>query len=225
MNQVIALSPTDLVPAQQSLIGWCEQRVAHWDAQKVEAQAGLDHAVKNKWKQGPFKVALAKATKKVGFYTKVRSAIEAGYLMVPNFPLEIFAIRTTKTEARSADSTSNWQRQFEQKPSVLPEGAGEYKSPIPEKLTYDDTDKEGKDVTHYYPGELEDELEVPMHLVKPQIMAAVDRARALRLFDQIGVSTDRRGDPIVCGQILSGTGWSAKRVTFFVAWFVDLDTL
>jgi hypothetical protein len=224
MNHIIALSPTDLVPAQQSLIGWCDQRITHWIAEQKEATDGHKHALANKWNAAPFKRLIQKANRKIGFYKKVRQAIEAGYLIVPNFPLNIFAIRTTAVEARADESSSRWSN-FEQSCRVLSPGEGEYRNPLPTKDTYADTNKEGKEVTMYYPTELKDELEIPLHLVKPEIMRAVDKARCLKLFDQIGIATDMHADPIICGQILEGNSASSKRVTFFVAWYVDLDSI
>jgi len=224
MNHVIALSPTDLAPAQQSLIGWCDQRIAHWIAEHKEATEGYEHAVKNKWKAGPFQRIVQRANRRIGFYRKVKAAIEAGYLIVPNFPIEIFAIRTNAVEARSDESTARWA-QFRQNPRALAQGEGRYVNPIPVKYTDERDTKDGKTETVYYPAELDTELEIPLHLVKPEIMRAVDKARALKLFDQIGIVTDRQADPIVCGQIVEGAGMSAKRVTFFVAWYVDLDAL
>jgi hypothetical protein len=223
MNHIIALSPTDLAPAQQSLLSWCDQRIAHWIAEHKDANEAAQHAVLNNWKAGPFRNIVQKANRKIGFYKKVRQAIEAGYLIVPNFPLNIFAIRTTATEARDDESRSRWDR-FEQKPRVLPAGEGEYRNPIPAKDAV--TEKDGdKDVTMYYPTELSSELEIPMHLVKPEIMRAVDQARSLKLFDQIGIASDYRADPIICGQILEGNSGSSKQITFFIAWYVDLNDI
>jgi len=224
MNHVIALSPTDLAPAQQSLIGWCDKRIEHWIAEQKESTEGLEHATKNKWKTEPFRRLVQKANRRIGFYRKVKSAIEAGYLIVPNFPIEVFAIRTNAVEARSDESMSRWET-FRQSAKALPQGSGQYVNPIPAKYSDDREVKDGKTQTFYYPAELDTELEIPLHLVKPEIMRAVDKARALKLFDQIGIVTDRQADPIVCGQILEGAGFSAKRVTFFLAWYVDLDAI
>jgi hypothetical protein len=224
MNHIIALSPTDLAPAQQSLLGWCDQRIAHWVAEHKDANEAHQQAVSGGWKTTPFRNLMQKANRKIGFYKKVRQAIEAGYLIVPNFPLNIFAIRTTATEAKGDDSRSRWER-FEQNARVLPPGEGEYRNPIPAKDEMIQKDKEGKDVTVYYPTDLSTELEIPLHLVKPEIMRAVDKARGLKLFDQIGICSDYQADPIICGQILEGNSSSSKRVTFFVAWYVDLDSI
>ena len=225
MNHLVALTPTDLATAQHSLIEWCDQRINHWICERKEAHEAHAHAVSHKWKSEPFLRLMKKADRRIGFYRKVRAALDAGYLIVPNFPMQIFAIRTTKTDARYEER--NWNNGFEQKHQRLEQGKGEYKSSMP--LVFHETrkrtdDKEGTEKV-YYPGKLRDEIEIPAHLVKPQIMQAVDRARALRLFDSIGIVSDQAADPIVCGQIESEAGWGSKRVTFFLAWFVDLDKL
>jgi len=223
MNHLIALSPTDLAPAQQSLIEWCDKRIDHWIAERREAQEGYDHAIAHKWKASQFKRIMLKADRRIGFYRKVRAAIDAGYLIVPNFPMDVFAIRTGAGRGRYIEKSYNTG--FRQEPRLLEQGQGEYKNPMPEVFSSNRDDGKGGKKSVYYPGALQDELEIPMHLVKPEIMQAVDRARALKLFDQIGIVTDQKADPIVCGQILSESGWGQKRVTFFIAWFVDLDKL
>lgn len=225
MNHLIALSPTDLAPAQQSLIQWCDQRISHWISERREAHEAYEHAVSHKWRAEPFKRLMKKADRRIGFYRKIRTAIEAGYLIVPNFPMQIFAIRTGKTAAHYEEKSYN--SGFEQKPQRLEQGKGEYKSAHPLVFREDRKRTDGKEGTEkvYYPGKLRDEIEIPAHLVKPQILQAVDRARALKLFDSIGIVSDQRADPIVCGQIESESGWGNKRVTFFIAWFVDLDKL
>lgn len=225
MNHVIALSPTDLAPAQASLIQWVDQRITHWIAERKDSHDAYEHAVAHKWKAEPFKRAMKKADKRIGFYRKIRSAIEAGYLIVPNFPLNIFAIRTKAENGRYAEANYRHSEALVQGPQHLPQGSGDYKNPNPFLITDEREDGNGGTRTVYSPGELSDELEIPMQLVKPEIMQAVDRAKALKLFDSIGVCQDRQADPIVCGQIEDGSGWNRKRVTFFIAWFVDLDSL
>lgn len=224
MNHLVALSPTDLAPAQASLTDWCDQRIAHWKGEEREASAQFKHAVENKWGSKPFARLAQKAARKVLFYSKVKEAIALGYLIVPNFPLEIFAIRTN-AEFAKADSSSYRHDRFEQTAKALPQGDGQYMNPIPLKESEERPEKDGKTKTYFFPTEMRDELEVPFHLVKPAIMRAVDAARAHKLFDQIGICTDRKADPIVCGQILEDGSWGAKRVTFFLAWYVDLDSI
>lgn len=222
-TQIIALSPTDLAPAQQSLLGWCDQRIAHWLDEQREVKEACDHAIQNKWKAEPFRRALQKANRKIGFYRKIRAAIEAGYLIVPNFPLELFAIRTNAESARADEST--YRKRFAQNPKHLPQGVGEYKNPLPVVYSSTRQDAKGKDEKFYWPEELSEELEIPAQLVKPEIMRAIDKARGLKLFDGIGICSDRQADPIVCGQIAESSSWGAKRVTFFIAWFVDMEDL
>lgn len=223
-TQLVALSPTDLAPAQQSLLGWCDQRIKHWLVEQKDAKEAYEYAVKQKWNGSRFRTQMQKAGRKLGFYRKVRRAVELGYLIVPNLPLNIIAIRTDRTEAKEDESRSKWSR-FEQSGRVLPAGEGSYKSPIPARDSYMDKDKEGKDVEVYFPTDLQDELEVPVRLQKPEVLRAVDQARAHKLFDEIGVCDDASADPIVCGVVREGHAWNSKRVTFFLAWYIDLNDI
>lgn len=220
-TQIVALSPTDLAPAQQSLLGWCDQRIEHWLVEEREAKEAYAYAVKQKWNASRFRTQLNKAGRKIGFYRKVRRAIELGYLIVPNLPLDVLAIRTTAIDARSDESTYRHSR-FAQNPKILPEGEGRYMNPNPAVYSDERAKADGKKETFYYPAELSDELELPVRLQKPQVLKAIDQARAQKLFDTIGVCSDRSADPIVCGVIREGNGWSDKRLTFFLAWYIDL---
>jgi hypothetical protein len=226
MNQVIALTPTELAPAQQSLRAWCEARIVHWTGKQEIARKAVDHAIAHGWKADRYNAELRRCASRVRFYRKVDRAIELGYLIVPNFPLEIFAVRTNAQSPRAQFSTSSW-KDFAQKPRILPEGEGRYISNRPTKDWLAKTTDEKGNVTQkeYFPVSLLEDIEMPFDLVRPEIMQAVDRARGLKLFDQVGVCSDRRADPIVCGQILESSSFGAKTVTFFLAWYVDLDKL
>jgi hypothetical protein len=227
-TQIIALNPSELGIAQSSLTGWCEKKIGEWDVDLKLHTEALEHAVANKWKTEGHRKAVNKAAGKIKFYEKIKAAIEAGYILVPNFPLDIFAIRTNRQNPSGKPTDAKWN-DFPQKAQALPVGEGRFVSATPTKESYDEerTNKDGskRDVTVYYPEALEEEIEIPMSLVKPEIMRAVDVARAQRIFDSIGVSTDQRGDPIVCGQIHESSAWSSKRLTFFLVWYVDLNDI
>lgn len=223
MNQVIALTPTELAPAQQSLREWCSVRIETWQKALTKAQEASDHAVRNGWKADRYNAEVRRCASRVRFYRKVDRAIELGYLIVPNFPLEIFAVRTNAQKPRAEVQT--YRARFLQKPRILPEGEGRYISSVPTVDAISAPTDTNKTRREYFPVELLEEIEMPFDLVRPEIMQAVDKARGLKLFDQIGVCSDRRADPIVCGQILESNDFNARTVTFFLAWYVDLERL
>src|SRR3989337_1738466 len=128
--QLVACSPEELAVAQKQLLDWCDQRIAAWDEQFKEAQTNYEYAKSHKWNGKPYQTQRYKAERKLLFYRKIREALEAGYVIVPNFPLDLFAIRTTREYAKSKQSTG-WRSKFEQAPQLLPTGEGEYKNPIP----------------------------------------------------------------------------------------------
>ena len=92
--------------------------------------------------------------------------------------------------------------------------------------------EDGKDVErHAYEAVDYDDPDFPVVLVKPVVLDATRRAMALRIFDRIGVVTGRKQDPIVVGEIIdprTNLRWShrsQRRVTFFIAWWLNPDDL
>jgi hypothetical protein len=68
-------------------------------------------------------------------------------------------------------------------------------------------------------------VDFPLQGVMPEVLRATSRAMALKLFDQLGVVLNNGGrDPIVVGQLLDPKG-NSRLVTFFVAWWLNTDTL
>lgn len=229
---VVASNPLEMAAAQRSMILWCARKIQAEKAEVAEAQKNLDAAKANKWSPAAWASQVKKGEKRVEFYRKIKMALEAGYYIVPPFPIDIFAIRTNASGPRYKWQTNNWRDHHEQKARVLPAGEGRYVSPDPDLISqnfFAPDDKGGsKEVRHWRPYDFKG-VEFPFKLAKGEIMHATRAAMALKIFDQLGaLPTHRAPDPIICGQILFPTQprWGDRRaLTFFISWWLDTRTL
>lgn len=229
---VVATKPQEMEAAQLSLIQWAASKIAAETEELREAEAGLEIAMKAGWKHQAWERLVDKAARQVQFYTKIKAALDAGYYIVPPFPIDVFAIRTRRVKPDRKTTTQDWSARHEQSPQILPPGEGRYVSDDPEvwtrKIPAGDSGT-GKEVTQYFAQEFLD-VDFPFKLAKPAVLEETAKAMALKVFDQMGVlpARARSPDPIVCGQILHpvkpGYG-ERKAVTFFIAWWLDTRTL
>lgn len=239
---VVAEHPSELEAAQNRLIGWADARCAALQADWDEASKALEDAKSHKWRAGPFRTVLTKVEHEQEYMGKMREALKAGYCIVPNFPVDIIAIRIRDdvTPSYDADSRVSWKgsvSDFEQSTDALPTREGQWVDPMPKRLRWTDTTKvDGKDqIVHCARPTGWQDPRFPIHLAKPRVMDATQRAMALKCFDRIGVlpGSKKKVDPIVVGQIMRpvGTGydlsnrWHHHVTTFMIAWFVDTKDL
>lgn len=230
---VIATTPAAMIEAQKSLISWADRKIEAIKLESKEAVEQLAISVERKWKTDAWRRQVAKYERRVEFYEKIKAALNAGYYIVPPFPIDIFAIRTKRESPKEKDS--EYQNNHDQEAQILPPGEGRYVSPVPVTESYADTktlsDGKVKEITRYYASEFSD-VEFPFKLAKAEIRDATNAAMALGIFDRMGVLPRTRSpDPLVCGQIIVPnqpsyySGDSLKAVTFFVAWWLDTKTL
>lgn len=225
---VFANNPADMVGAQKSMILWTARKIQAEKAELAEAERNIAAAKANKWSPAAWQRQVNRLNDKIEFYKKVKMALEAGYYIVPPFPVDLFAIRTDKAAPRGKWKHGAWRDNHEQKARVLPAGAGRYVSPDPKltSITYSETRKDGSKTerTQWRPDEWK-AADFPFKLAKAEIMEATRAAMALKVFDQMGaLPTHRAPDPIICGQILMPHR-KGQAVTFFVSWWLDTATL
>lgn len=230
---VVATNPAAMIEAQKSLIGWADRKIAEIKLESVEATEQLKIAVQRKWRGDAWRRQVSKYQKRIEFYEKIKAALEAGYYIVPPFPIDVFAIRTNKATPKAMDGIHH--DNHDQEAQVLAIGEGRFVDPKPvcESYTDQETDRDGKPrtVTHYHATEFVD-ADFPFKLARAEIRDATQAAMALGIFDRMGVLPRVRSpDPMVCGQIIvPGQGGYAKGewlkcVTFFVAWWLDTKTI
>lgn len=225
---VFANNPADMVGAQKSMILWCARKIQAEKAEQAEAQRNLDAAIAHKWSSAAWARQVKLFAEKVEFYRKVKMALEAGYYIVPPFPIDLFAIRTKQSYPRGKWQTYQWRDRHEKKAQILAAGEGRYVSPDPvlSQQSFPEKNSAGALVNKdYWRASEFKNADFPFKLAKSEIMGATRAAMALKLFDQMGaLPTHRAPDPIICGQILMPHK-KGQAVTFFVSWWLDTKTL
>lgn len=227
---LVALTPADLAPAQASLVAWCDRKIAAMEAERADLAANLELATAHGWKHASVVATLNRTHKRVLYYQKMKAAVEAGYLIVPNFPIDVFAVRVQRAKQPEQSDSYEYNRAYQTaRPELLPAGAGRY---VDERLQITDNSHErrladGKTehVSRFTSGDYDD-IDFPVTLVKPAVLQATQRAMALKVFDEMGTveNSSRRGDPIVVGRLIDPRS-HGRCTTFFVAWWLDTASL
>lgn len=230
--QLVASHPEEMQIAQARLAEWFRQKIDIIKRDVSDAEDNLGIATKAGWKATTFERQKRVSRKRQQFYEKCLAAVEAGYAIVPNFPVDVFAIRTSKRKPKGDETT--WRdTQFVQQAQELSQGEGRYVDPLPVvwQRTRDETDKKTglvEQKKYYFPNEFDEEIEFPISIAKPVVMEATHRAMSEKIFDEIGCLPTRRtrkGDPIVTGAVLMRDSYTEKRVTFLIAWWIDTRQL
>lgn len=232
---VIARDPGEMKTTQKALVAWTNQKIAEVNTELTEVRENLETALKNKWKVSGLKRVVKRYEEKITYYEKIKAALNAGYVIIPNLEMDVFAIRTTKTKPKRYLAKSKYRyanhgaSQFDQESDRPAIGDGEYRSPAPSLKHSEETkeDKEGNEI-EVYVSEADEFLPVdfPVKLVKPQILSDTSAAMNLGIFDQLGIVRPTRSrDPIIVGQVLYGTGFSQRRVSFLITWWMTESDL
>lgn len=233
---LVATTPTELSTKV------CNNRIADLTVDIQELQADIKIAESNGWKLTSLNRQLSLNEKRVTYYTKVKAALDAGYYIIPNFQprdVQFFAVRTDKKNARN--KIYHWKGEVpDMQPNSLEIGEGRYIKPQP--LLGEDTEKfkEGdkeKIRTIFFPVAIDEGVEFPVSMARPEIMEATSRAMALKLFDQIGIVPPMRhyrsrsgrgggggnGDPMIIGYLKDPrtTQFNVRGLTFLLAWHLD----
>jgi hypothetical protein len=238
-QQLVALAPGDLPQAQTALTDFCLQKMRALGQEYRELSENLRIAKKNRWRTIGLRNAVSRSKRTIQYYQKIRLAVQAGYLIIPNFPVETIAVRVDSNAPPLAYATYPTHINGAQA-NLLPAGTGHYVDetiPTRDASYYDRDPKTGKEELRkrVQTDAYNTEIDFPVIAVKPIIMQATARAMALRLFDEIGIANHagsttsrarRRADPIVVGRIYDPrVKYRDKVVTFFVAWWLDTQVL
>lgn len=227
MNTIIATTPQAMQEAQQTTTRWVERKIDGARAELVEVEA-TRAALIRAGAETKRVARLAKlAERRIRFYEKIKAALDAGYVIIPPFAVQAFAIRVPENSVPSAERSRNsWTG--DESTRRLAIGEGRYVHPRPareridtetEKLPHDPT--KTREVAIYENKADWLRVDIPVIAQKPQIIDAVKGAMDKLLFDALGIAPAYRdADPIIVGQI---THWRDRGnpVTFFVAWWMD----
>lgn len=223
--QLTALVPEQMKVAQDNLIEWCSGKINSINSEIKELKESVEHARQQKWAVSTLKRQQSRAEKRILFFDKIQAALKAGFVIVPNFPVTLFAIRTNRDKPLTMFTNRHWDDK-EQKPMELPTGEGEYQNPFPivERETESLADNKTRDISYATDWA---ELEFPISMMKPEIIEATNKAMALQIFDQFGILPKTRNeDPIIVGQIVNKSGaYRSKIVSFMIAWHFDTKVL
>lgn len=225
---LIAVDRPQLEAAHAKMIGWAHVQIATVQAEKKAEEELLAVAKERKWATAPFKRRIAIMDRRIVFYQKIEEALRAGYVIVPNFQMEIFAIRTKAQTPRGRVQQGRHNRFF-QSAQLLQAGEGEYRDPNPLVHTEVDRVDDGKggkkENISQWPDHFDPEIHFPIALAKPALMQRTATAMASKLFDEIGVAVNSSwsgrmtGDPIILGRIRNPR--QRADMTFFIGWYFD----
>lgn len=233
-----ARNPNEMALAKGSLETWLKAKVGQCSSETEELAKALEVAMRNGWATATLRKHTNLASKRADFYRKCLSAVEDGYTLIPNFPIDLFAVRVRRTTPLHSQYRSDSPYQSSgnnpaknPEAEVLPLGEGRYvsgESIIGITGNYTTKDSSGKEIKKYFfdPTDFS-EVAFPMEAAVAEVMDATAEALAKKIFDEVGICPQsRRGDPLIIGRILGPkVGYMQKEVSFLIAWHLDLRTL
>jgi hypothetical protein len=225
---LVALTPGDMPAQQQALSAWCDRKIALMERELGTWTALQDEAITGGFKYATYTAGMNRTAKRIDYYTKIKAAVDAGYLIVPNMPTSTFAVRVKR--AKPLRKESDYQSTAERAtPELLPAGEGRYvdDATYTQSETYPSTNYKNEPIekVRHFATAFDEDVDFPLRGVMPEVLRATSRAMALRLFDQLGVVLNNGGrDPIVVGQLLDPRG-NSRLTTFFVAWWLNTADL
>lgn len=241
---VFAQNRAEMMEAQTQSVGWAFNKLNEIREEMAEAETNLAIAKTRKWKITGWQNVVRRTKKRVEYYEKIHAALSAGYVIVPNFPIDVFAIRTKRTSPVRHYS-ERWSEDRSQKSEVLALGEGEHFDSVPHQVQHEIENKylSGYDTTAagtttYYWADEMGNVDFPIKTVKPAILEETDKALLLKIFDEVGCNPGRPGwnpgtglnrkaDPMVIGRIIYKTsGWQEnKSVSFLITWWLDFKDI
>lgn len=231
---LVARNPVEMQNAQADLAVWLKNKIVEIEIEVKDLDAALNEAVAAGWNLDALRRQLNKTVRHQDFYRKLLAAVEAGYTIIPDIPVEVFAIRVERAGPRGDTVSSDYSARYavpnDEKPDKLAVGQGEYVSPVPEVERQDVvmTKKDQSTFTRHYarPDEFRDVV-FPLRAARVEVMSATKDAMAHKIFDQVAICpAKRKADPLIIGQILGPpNGYSQKCISFIIAWHLNLNEL
>jgi hypothetical protein len=224
---VVARNASEMASSREQLGQWPLGKIAEAKAALTTAETELAKVKEMHQRTAAFKSKVDDAAADVVFYEKLHAALAAGYCIVPDFPVQIIAVRTVAEEPASVERKVTWGGSM---PAVSPDGAalgeGRYVSPeTKNEIEKRPGDKEGS-IEKWRVAKGFQKVSFPVKLARMAILENLDRAQKTLIFDSIGIlpNTSRpRPDPMLIGRIEHSR--SDKSVSFMIALWLDTKTL
>lgn len=220
---IVATTPQQMQEAQSTTLAWVVKKIEAVKHELADARATFTTLQAAKFNTNRATAMIRRASRRVTFYEKIHAALEAGYVIIPPFDVQIFAVRTDRGPKRDMDEFRNTA---DQRGRALPVGEGQYVDPQPvrinsgETMTKERADKTTYEVALYENDEWRD-ADLPVRAHKPQLITAVHGAMGQLIFDALGIAPSFRSvDPIIVGEIYRPDVYRAS-IMFFVAWWLD----
>lgn len=227
-----ASNQAEMSKAQNQLVAWAEKKMAELRRELKDAQDNLTHAKKMKWRKQTFEAIVTRLEKKVTFYEKVEAALKAGYTIIPDMDVQLFAIRTTRKSAKRNGVKGQWNRPLDQKTNNPPLGEGRYVTPQGDqawanKVVKHEPGKEPQYEKFTWTEGHDEMLDFPFKMARPQILQAASEAMALKVFDEVGALPRfrKQPDPVLVGRITYRENYNEKRFNFLIVWYIDTKEL
>lgn len=223
---LVALTPADMAPAQAALAEWCDRKITSLERELADLEENHDTMCRAGISQKGIVPAINRMARRITYYGKIKAAVTAGYLIVPNFPVDVFAVRVNRAKQPEKVKDSQW-RGFPADAQLLPAGQGRYVDEVVqyrEESFVEKVDGKEKHITRFVTDDYDD-VDFPFLAAKPAILKATAHVMALRIFDEIGTVQNRSGrDPMIIGRLLDPRG-NRRLTTFFVSWWLDTKDL
>lgn len=252
-THLTAVSPAEMQAAREDMKPWLEAKLSEIELNIIECNRALNEAKENGWSTSALTAARNRAIDDETFYNKILIAVEAGHMIIPDFPISIFAIRRGQPDRRESHTWTDRVSKDETwlsnpaKTDCAPAGAGEYRNPQPHINTWFSYMRKNAQGQDYKPYTIErtgrpvGPIVFPSATARSPVMRATAVAMAEKTFDQIGVclpvapnaatrrvqeNAGRAGDPLVIGQVVrKALGGKQKVVSFIIAWHLNLNDL
>lgn len=230
-TMLLALSPDELAGAHGNMREWAATMAKLMGDQADELQEAMNVAARSGWEFGTIERHKKLARKRRDFYAKIIAALDAGFMVVPNFEMTTWVVRTRRVNPsgglrENAYSVPDW---FPQESGRLPAGEGRY---VGRSATYkhdvverQNAKGEKTKLNRSWPDGFDESPAFPIAFAAPHVMERTSEALAALIFDEVGVSGDAAtGDPILLGRVLNPRR-GRQAVSFFIAWSMDLRRL
>jgi hypothetical protein len=232
---LMATNPHEMGKAQQSMVKWVKHKIQLLQEEAADHKANLDIAKKRKIRTEAYQRYLLKTEKRIEMFEKVEAALKAGFCIIPDMDMDIFAIRTDRKKPKQNMTSGSTKygggaHVRDQETNSPPVGEGRYVDIQPFTKSNDFMKKNDRgeeiEMETRWAVRFDETIDFPFKLAKPAILDKTTQALGLKVFDELGVLPRRRGaDPVVVGRIKLKEGLQTKTFNFLITWFLDLKDL